>query len=597
MILNTTTILKNSALPIHVQALYLTRVFIVDIPRFNSAYLSGVSPSIGTSSQPPENQSQDQPPTEFLSNTVYAVFHGDGTGLIMPQSETTDRMQAVIDRVDEASGRYLVSSGLFENEDFLSFTERMSDADLKNFAQTTKALRTPSDQLQEANSYSGISAIRGFFEDLQAMSGDTLSRVLEKTAELSTSVPTYDANPTYDALGKLPPGSAAVTPLHNFVKAIGTMGSDKIDEQANNLLDKLELYGGHLENTLLQVASLDSEIALQIMTQMQDYTGEAQEEVFSYLAKLTTSISSFSLPPPKTAANREPGEDGFQASRLELHDNSKEVVVDMMDTFSSLTENYLFTDEQITNMATDLSELDNGNQSAYLEITATGLNTLLRENEIQEQQAVPKEVLVVVDDLRSNSDIRHFVRESGRGDTHKASNGRTLYEVKGEGDSKQDKAQTIEVLTSNAWLNGTANKSGLVNSLRSVGADQRDELIDDLSSMNDSPLYSSSPEEQEAYKPLQERLDVISNTNDLDALLAAEEKLPDESVESFWSAASFLEQESDKFVEMINRSNTEGAQVLVGLIVAQKDAVEHEEMTYEEAQDRAQDILSAFSFD
>ncbi len=570
----------------------------MDIPNFSSAYLRGSSPTLGTSSLPPVKEPQNQSLTESPTTTTYAIFHGDGTGLIIPKSETTDRMQAVLDRVDEASGRFLVSSGLFENEDFLSFTERMSDADLKSFAQTTKGLRTPTEQLS-ANGFfgSGIASIKGLFEDLQAMSGETLSRVLEKTAELSASVPAYDANPTYDALGKLPPGSIAATPLHNFVKAIGTMGSDEIDEQANNLLDNLELYGGHLENTLLQIASVNSEIAVKIMTQMQDYTGEAQEEVFSYLAKLTTSISSFSLPPPKTAANREPGEDGFQASRLELHDNSNEVVVDMMDTFSSLTENYLFTDQQITNMAADLSELDNGNQSAYLEITATGLNTLLRENEIQEQQIVPKEALTAVDDLRNNSDVRHFVRESGRGDTHKVSNGPTLYEIKDESDSKRDKAQTIEVLTSNAWLNGTANNSGLVNSLRSVGADQRDELIDDLSSMNDSPLYGSPPEEQETYKSLQERLDVISNTNDLAALLAAEEKLPEESVESFWSAASFLEQESDKFMDMINRSNTEGAQVLVGLIVSLEESVEHEEMTYEEAQDRAQDILSAFSFD
>ena len=48
---------------------------------------------------------------------------------------------------------------------------------------------------------------------------------------------------------------------------------------------------------------------------------------------------------------------------------------------------------------------------------------------------------------------------------------------------------------------------------------------------------------------------------------------------------------------MINRSDTEGAQVLVGLIVSLKDCAEHEEMTYEEATEQAHDILTTFSFD
>jgi hypothetical protein len=126
-------------------------------------------------------------------------------------------------------------------------------------------------------------------------------------------------------------------------------------------------------------------------------------------------------------------------------------------------------------------------------------------------------------------------------------------------------------------------------------------LIDDLCSLNDRPLYHSSPEEQKGYKFLKKRLEVISNIDDLQAVLAAEEKLPDENVESFWCAVSFLEQESDKLVEMINRSNTEDAMVLVDLIVsveeAVEEAVEHEEMTHEDAIERARDILNAFSFD
>jgi hypothetical protein len=174
--------------------------------------------------------------------------------------------------------------------------------------------------------------------------------------------------------------------------------------------------------------------------------------------------------------------------------NSKEVVVDMMGTFSSLMENYQLTDEQITDMTSDLSTLDNENQRSYLEITKTGLNTLLRENGSQDQLSIPIEALAVVSNLRNDSSVRLLVSESGRGEKHKASNGQMVYDPKGKNASKQDKAQTIEVLTTNAWLNrNSASRSNLVNTLRSLDVEQRDLLIDDLSSLSDRPLYNSSP--------------------------------------------------------------------------------------------------------
>jgi len=504
----------------------------VDIPKFSLAYFNGGSPTIRTSSLPSVNQLQDQSPSEPPSTTAYAIFHGDGTGLIMPKSEITDRMQAVLDRVDETLATYLVSSGLLENEDFLSFSERMSDADLTNFAKTTKGLRTPPDQ-PSSNAYldGGISAIKGLFENLQAISGGTLSRVLEKTAELSAPVPASDTNHTYDGRGKIPPGSAAATPLHNFVQAISTMESVDMDEQANNLLDQLELYGGDLENTLLQIASANSEIAVQIMTQMEDFSGGTQEDVFTYLAELTSSISPYRF----YSSEGDNGVQGFYG--LGVLANSKGVVVDMMGTFSSLMENYQLTDAQITDMTSDLSGLDNENQRSYLEITESGLNTLLREGGNQKQLSVPIEALTVVGNLRNDSSVRFLVGESGRGEKHETTDGQISYAPKSKNASKQDEAQTIEVLTTNAWLNrDSGSNSNLVNALSSLDVEERDLLIDDLSFLNDRPLYHSSPEEHQGYKSLQERLEVISNTDDLQAVLAAKEKLPHESVESFWSA-------------------------------------------------------------
>ena len=577
-------------LPIHTQVLYLVRDSAVEIPKFSSAYLSGSFPSIGTSSSPLISGSQNQPTVELWDSVS---FQGDGTGLIMTRSETTDRMQAVLGRLDEASGRYLMSSELLQDEVFLTFAEGLSDTDLKNFAHTVKGLRTPPDQQSTfIHLDGGITAIKELFEDLQSMSGGTLSRVLEKTAELSAPIPAYDANPTYDGTGGLPPGSAAATPLHNFVQAIGTMESVGIDEQANSLLDTIELYDEELESTLLQIASADSNVAVKIMTQMQDYSGATQDDVFTYLAELSSSISPYRFYSSE-------GDDGIQGYfGVDILSNSKEVIVDMMGTFSSLMENYQLSDAQITDMTTGLTELDNENQRSYLQITESGLDTLLRKNGNEKQLSIPIDALTIVDNLRNDSSVRMLVSESGFGDKHVANDGQIAYDLKSMSAGKQDKAQVIEVLTTHAWLNReSSSNSHLANALSSLNAEQRDSLIDDLSSLNDQPLYNLSPDETEGYKTLQQRLDVISNTNDLPALLAAKEKLPDESVESFWSATSFLEQESDKFVEMINRSNTEGAQVLVGLIVSLEESIEHEEMTYEEAIERAQDILNAFQYE
>ena len=63
----------------------------------------------------------------------------------MNRSEITDRMQTVLDRLDEASGSYLISSELLQDEEFLTFAEGLNDTDLENFAQTVKGLRTPPD--------------------------------------------------------------------------------------------------------------------------------------------------------------------------------------------------------------------------------------------------------------------------------------------------------------------------------------------------------------------------------------------------------------------------------------------------------------------
>lgn len=562
----------------------------MEIPNFNSAYIRDSSPSARASSSPLVSESPSQP---AVNSSNFVLFEGDGTGLIMKRSEITDRMQAVLGRLDDASGRYLVSSELLQDEEFLTFAEGLSDTDLENFAQTVKGLRTPPDQQSSfIHLDAGITVIKELFGDLQSMSGGALSRVLEKTAELSAPIPAYDANPTYDVTGRFPPGSAAATPLHNFVQAIRTMESSGIDEQANNLLDTLELYDENLENTLLQIASADSEIAVKIMSQMQDYSGATQEDVFNYLAELTSSISPFRF----FSSEEDDGVQGFYG--LDVLSNSKEVVVDMMDTFSSLMENYQFTEVQITDMTSDLSALDIENQRAYLEITEAGLDTLLREDGNEDQLSIPVEALAVIDNLRNDNNVRTLVSETGFCDKHVAKDGQIAYDPKSMSIGKQDKAQVIEVLTTYAWLNRETNSnSHLASTLSSLDAEQRDSLIDDLSYLNNEPLYNLSPDDKERFKSLQERLNIISNTNNLSALVAAEEKLPDESVDSFWSALNFLEHESDKFVEMINRSNTEGAQVLVGLIFSLNESVEHEELTYEEAMQRAHDTLNVFSFD
>jgi hypothetical protein len=280
---------------------------------------------------------QSSPSIDVESNQSFVVFEGAGSGLIMPRSETTERMQSVLNRLDETSGRYLVSTGLLQEEEFLDFAERLSDIDLQNFSRTVQALHTP--PTQSENSLwrnSAVSSIQGFFKDLLAMDSETLTRVLDKSAELSAPVPAYEPSYTYDSTGKLPTGSDAASPLHNFVRAISTTDSDKMDKQANDLLDGLQLYGYDLQDRLLQIASEDAKIAVDLMASMQDYSSDTQDATFSYLAQLTTTIHPGALPPPKTAADKELGEDGWHGAILGIHAHSKEVVLDMLNTFDLL---------------------------------------------------------------------------------------------------------------------------------------------------------------------------------------------------------------------------------------------------------------------
>ena len=527
-----------------------------------------------------------------IDTTPMVVFKGNGSYHFMYQSEKTDRMQAILGRLTEEQGNILIDLGLLRKDEFLDFAEGLSETDFQNFADTTLALTTrPQRETLVDNFFNSGEAIKDFFNSLQNMDTETVSRVLAKTKQLSAGVPIRDFSETYNAIGKLKEGSAAANELQSFVRAISTLEPSEVNSKTNEFLDHLQFYADDQQADLIQVAGMDLESAMRAMTQFQGYDKTTQDAAFSFLADLTRSIKSYAHPPPVSAENpyAEAGKPGWSGSLLGIHSDSKEVVLEMVDEFVTLTENYVMSDDQITTMSTKLSSLDNENRRTYLSITSNGLASLLGGDTGSPGAAHNRDdVFEAIDQVRNSVEARFFISEVGQGTKYLSSNGKYYYASKSLVDSERDEAKAIDLLVTDAWLNrGDSVDTGrLSTTLGSLGAEQRDDLLDRLESFSayNDPLYQLSTEEQiEDYAQLSERLAVIKNTSSLSELLRAEETIGTGHENAFWKAANFLEKDADTLVNAINNSNPEGGQLVVGLVVSLADAVEHEELTRDQA--------------
>lgn len=507
--------------------------------------LSSTDPGLSTVAALPQRKDND---------AEWESFEGENKILIMPPSVTTERMQAIIDRLPPEQGRNLIDIGLLEKDAFVTFASELNDEDLHNFAKTALALQTQSKIGQYTLlGASGTQGASKLMESLSRLDNETRSRALQLAAELSDKVPVRDVAATYDAEGLITGGSPSANDLHNFVNALSAITGPNPTAETASMLDQLAEFTQNQQPDLLHLLGRDLSMATRLMDSLSDYSQQTQDSVFSYLSELSQTASPFS---GRSEGSAMVAGVTWHGAVLNHDDSDRSVVFGMIDTIISLTENYTFSDEQLDAMANDLKALDSTHQRAYIEITRTGLDTLAAGNpdppyNLRDNTATLK----TIDMLRSDSHVRELVATSRLGEK-RTSDGHTFYELKDAGSGQRDQQQTIELLTKDAWLHqGDATRAAkLARNLNQLEAGPRDHLITELNTLNTGGkgmAHSTSARLAEDFAALLARTNPIIQSHNITALITLETGLPETHKEPFWQAADMVEDEVDSLVQAL----------------------------------------------
>ena len=530
----------------------------------------------------------------------FVVFEGQHISRGMPASAQTDRMQAIMDLLPSDEAKNLVDMGLIADEDFIDFASNLSEEDLINFAKVALGLQTKS-QIggQVVLEDSGRRSAEKLMHSLSKLDSQAVSRTLSIASELSAKIPKIDLAATYDVNGRLPQGSSSANDLHNFVKAINSIGGSAQGADTELMLDNLANYSQQQQSSILQVLARDVDLGTRVMDNLADYSQDTQDSMLSYLSKLTSTISAFSVGQQPNEAPPKLPEGQWSGSIIDVDKNDEYVILGMIDKLMTVTESYQFDDEQLDTMASDLKGMGNVDQRAYIEITATGLDTLLNgDSESPVDLEQHQDALEVIDDLRSSDIARDLITKSRKGQEH-FSDGRAFYEYKDTATSERDQQQTIELLTKDAWLHPgeTPRNNQFAANLERLDADQRDTLIDDLNSSGRSrdALADYSAEQLAGdYEALINRSNSIAESHDIVALLELESALPETQKQQFWQAADFIDNDIDKFVSVMEKTRPQEQQLLLDFISALSDAVDQDEIQRPDALQQATETLNKF---
>ena len=542
--------------------------------------------------------------TQAATDTVGAeleesqVFHGKQHIIIMPQSEKADRMEAVLNRLGDEQQRVLIDSNMLMEDDFLALAETLSDAELSAFSSVVEGLQTlPKLNHFAAIDLTGFTAAKALVDTLSTMDEGTGSRVLEQAATLASKIPPHQGDETYNADGSFlgVANSSMANDLHNFVNAV-----NKSDD-AGLMLDKLEEFSEGQQSDLLQILGTSVEMGDRLMKTLADRDIDAQDAILNLLSEVAQSARGY-------APDIRPVSGSGNGGAILEHDNySGRVVWDMVDDSIALMESYAFSDEQLDEMATELTHMKRSDQRAYLEITKTGLEHLLGEGgeqtiALDEHQGA----LATVEALRGNASVRDAVFKSRMGE-ETISDGTRFYGLKDEGESHRDQAATIELLVTDAWLHQGSSASDislrstqLANALGGMGAEQRDGLVHELNrfGQGDVPLAQRSFSDlQDENQGLNNRIGSLIQSDDVEALLATETLMSGEQKENFWTATELADENVDPLVNLLQQSDGTVRSQIVEVLAQQSGLVDNGSKSRDEAVKQVDDLIVFFEQD
>lgn len=536
-----------------------------------------------------ETQQQQQQETK--------VFQGKERILLMPPSEKANRMETVLSRLNEDQQQMLIDSNMVSEDDFLALAEQLDDTELSQLTNALGGLQTP----PKINQFTPLgltsrTAANNLVESLSSMDTQTRSRVLEQVDQHANKISGGDAD-TYQADGTLPirQPSESANDLHNFVNTI------RNTDDVNQTLDRLAGFSDSQQSDLLQILGSNIELGDRLIDSLSEREPKTQSSMLSFLSDLSKTVD-----PIYMGLDRRDDELRHGVP-LNYDNQAGQVVWDMIDDSISLMEDYQFSDEQLQQMSDQLSHLGANDQRAYLSITTTGLEHLLGSEEGQPIDMEENEqVLSTIDALRNNDTVRDAVFESRVGESFMVDD-QQVFELKKDGVGNRDQQQMIELLATDAFLNPQANPEAqsnraaqLASTLADLGADQRDQQVDDLNALNTSsqPLAERDTEELgTSLQPLQDRTESLLNTANTEALLAAAEETPEEQQPQYWQTTNLAGESVDQLVNILNSNSPEIRAQVIDSLASVADQLNSGEQDEAQASQTVEELISYFSKD
>ena len=324
------------------------------------------------------------------------AYQGNVNIVLPGSSKMADKMDGILNRLDEDSQKHLIDSGLMTNEKFLDLASELDDEELQQLSETLQGMDTPT-TLQLNTPYSEI---KGELIDALSSANDaTRSKILQQTAQYAEKVVPNSDDATYDSMGRIMLTSSS-NDLHSFISSLNKT------EDVNGLMDKLNSFDEEQQSQLLNVMSLDYDLGERLLEQVSGKDKDIQDNILNFVGEIAATSSRMESRdfeghnmPGTLYSGTIPGSDNHFA------DVSKEMIEDTV----SLLENHDFTDDQLLQMGEELNSMERIDQRAYLAITKVGLEQLVGDNSLDQESNKLSQALESISALRSDSNIREEV--------------------------------------------------------------------------------------------------------------------------------------------------------------------------------------------
>ncbi|WP_372836289.1 hypothetical protein [Pontibacterium sp.] len=569
--------------------------------------------SLRTQSQPTDDTSKTQmrsgnaqPDKVSLSNAgashvanEYIAFEGDVHVLIVERSERADRMESVLDRLSDAQQNTLIDTDLIQNEDFLALAEELSDEELSQLTNAVEGLRTTPQQSGFTAVLSAGKNTDNLISTLTDLNAETRSRVLDEVDRHAAKIPLRDTSETYQPNGQISQtqGASSADDLHNFVQTVSNM------EDVGKTLDTLANFSDGQQSGLLHVFGKDTELGGRLAEQLSDRSATTKDTTLNYLGGLAAKAD-----PSLSSMTQKAGSSGEDYYAIPEHDNlSSDTLLGMIESSVGILENYDLSDEQVTQMSTQLNVMDVSDQRAYITITETSLDQLIgADSQHPEDMEANAEVMDTVDALRSDATVRDAVFMSRMGDQRDtgADEDHRFYEVKQPGTGERDQETLIKVLATDAWVNRknedvdlSTRAMHLADNLDELGADARDQRVHDLNRLiqQQVPLVELSDDYlQQDTQDFQARTNALAATQDMEALRDAELSVIPEQRETFWQAAGMAGEEVDQLVDLLNKTPADMGEKMMNFLAEEAEQIRNGEKTEEQGRESVHELINFF---